>query len=44
MMAALQSAVARLYGLDRPTYAHILERFPLVDAAEKAAALARVPA
>jgi hypothetical protein len=42
--AALQAAVARLYALDDATFSRLLEGFPLVDAAERAAARVRLNA
>jgi hypothetical protein len=38
--AELQAAAARLYGLDRDAFAHVLSTFPLVDEAVRMAALA----
>ena len=35
-----QAAAARLYGLDREAFAHVLSTFPLVDGAFRAASLA----
>jgi hypothetical protein len=43
-VAALQAAVARLYALDDATFSRLLEGFPLVDAAERAAARVRLNA
>jgi hypothetical protein len=37
--AGLQATAAHLYGLDREEFAHVLESFPLVGAAEREAAL-----
>jgi hypothetical protein len=37
--AGLQATAAHLYGLDREEFAHVLESFPLVEAAEREAAL-----
>jgi hypothetical protein len=37
--AALQAAVARLYGLTRDEFAHVLASFPLVDAMARSAAM-----
>ena len=37
--AGLQAAAARLYGLDREAFAHVLSTFPLVDEALRAASL-----
>lgn len=41
--AGLQAAAARLYGLDREAFAHVLSTFPLVDGALRAASLAALP-
>ena len=38
--AALQAAVARLFGLDRSTFAELLEGFPLVPREERDRAVA----
>jgi Eco57I restriction-modification methylase len=37
--AVLQASVARLYGLTREEFAHVLSTFPLIDPDERAAAL-----
>jgi len=37
--AELQAEVARLYGLTRDEFAHVLSTFPLIDAAEREAAM-----
>lgn len=42
--AALQAAVARLYAVDESTFERLLEGFPLVEASEREAALARLKA
>jgi hypothetical protein len=38
--AALQALAARLYGLSRPDFAHVLETFPLVPRSTRQACLA----
>jgi hypothetical protein len=40
VLARLQADVARLYGLDRDRFSHIVSTFPLVDRARRDAALA----
>jgi hypothetical protein len=37
--AELQADVARLYGLTRDEFAHVLSTFPLIDAMDRAAAM-----
>ena len=38
--ARLQAHAARLYGLDRPQFGHVLDRFPLVPRVDRDAAMA----